>query len=194
MKDQYEHLGDFFTHGVCTKTRTIWFEVGEDNDTEGKSLDSLAKQLLVLESVDNAPITIYMRNDGGDVGAGLAIYDLIASSPCHITIVGVDSCSSMGSIILQAGDVRKLLPNSYIMIHEGTVSYPPSTKMSIDNWRKLNDYHDDRCYEIYLDKMREVDPSFTLKRLKTLLKCDTVLTAQRALELGLIDEIVEKRI
>jgi ATP-dependent protease ClpP protease subunit len=42
--------------------------------------------------------------------------------------------------------------------------------------------------------MMEVDPTFTLKRLKTLLKCDTVLTAQRALELGLIDEIIEKRV
>lgn len=193
MKDNYDHLSDFFSHGVCTKTRTIWFEVGESENTDGKSLDTLSKQLLILESVANDPITIYMRNDGGDVGAGLAIYDMIASSSCHITIVGVDNCSSMGSIILQAADTRKLLPSSYLMVHEGEVSYPPNSKMSVDNWRKHNEAQDNRCYEIYLNRINEVDPTFTKKKLLALLKCDTILSAEKALELGLIDDIVEKR-
>ena len=193
MKDNYDHLADFFSHGVCTLTRTIWFEVGESNDTEGKSLDNLGKQMLILESVDNDPITIYMRNDGGDVGAGFAIYDLLASSPCHITIIGLDNCSSMGSIIMQAADTRKLLPNAYMMIHEGEVSYPPNSRLNIDNWRKLNEIQDEKCYEIYLSRITEANPSFTKKKLKAMLKCDTILSAEQALELGLIDEVVEKR-
>ena len=193
MKDQYDHLSDFFTHGVCTKTRTIWFEVGEGSDTEGKSLDSFAKQLLILESVSMEPITIYMRNEGGEVGAGLAMYDLIQSSPCYITIIGIDSCSSMGSIVLQAADCRKLMGSSYLMIHDGLVVHSPNSKMSIENWRKLNDEHDQVCYDIYLKRLREVDPKFTLKRLKSMLICDTIFTAEKALAMGLIDEIVEKR-
>ena len=192
---RHEHLSDIFSYGVCTKTRKIWFDyTSDDDDTSSTSLDKLTRQISFLESLNSDPITIYMKNDGGCVSAGLAIHDFIKASPCYITIVGMDNLSSMGTVILQAADVRKVLPNTYLMIHEGTVSYDTNNPVDVDRWRELDRHQSEVCYEIYLNKIRKKHPKFTKAKLKTLLKHDTILKSpQEAIELGLVDSIEVKR-
>lgn len=192
MKD--ENLSDFLSTGVSLKSRVIWFDTcGDEDDTSDATVDKFCKQLLYLEAQSSDPITIYMKNDGGEVGAGLAIHDMIKLSPCRVTIIGLNNVSSMGSIIMQAADERKMLTNTYMMIHEGEVSYQSNHPKSTERWVKLDKILAEVCYDIYLDRIREVQPKFTKKRLTKLLEHDTILSVEEAIELGLIDEVVTKR-
>ena len=186
-----DNMTDYLNTGICPKNRIIHFErVSDEDDTSDVTAEKFAKQLFYLQSQSNAPITIYMKNEGGEVGAGLVIYNLIKMCPCRVTVVGLNSLSSMGSLILQAADERKLLQDSYLMIHEGEVSYSSNHPKSVKRWIKLDEIQAERCRDIYLERIHEVDSSYSKKRLTNLMEHDTILSAEEAIELGLLDEII----
>ena len=91
-----------------------------------------------------------MHTIGGDWNDGMAIYNAIALSPCHITILGYANVCSMSSIILQAADVRLLMPDTDFMIHFGEMStegYSLSVVSGADYERRLID----RMLDVYAD-------------------------------------------
>jgi ATP-dependent protease ClpP protease subunit len=91
-----------------------------------------------------------MHTIGGDWNDGMAIYHAISLSPCHITILGYASVCSMSSIILQAADVRLLMPDTDFMIHFGemaTEGYSLSVVSGADYERRLID----RMLDVYAD-------------------------------------------
>lgn len=193
------NLAHFFEYGVNVQDRIIYYgsslflDDGSEGGVEAFSTARFLKGLLLLENAapqGDKPITIVMNTPGGEVHHGLAVYDAIKSCVNFVTIVVYGQASSMGSWILQAGDKRILSQNAEVMIHYGTEgSYPTHTHIFISNAKNC-DKLNKKMEQMYLNRIKEKHPDFKLSRLRKMLNFDTSLSAQDAINLGLVDEIL----
>jgi len=144
------------------------------------------------------PVTAHLHSCGGHWNEGMAIYDSIRAMPYETTIVSYTHARSMSSIILQAAHRRYLMPNSYVMIHRGTLSMSGEVQTVQSNldFSRRND--DERMMEIYLDRMecsREFGKT-PRPRIRAKLEAlwgqrgDVFLTPQEALAWNLADGVV----
>jgi ATP-dependent protease ClpP protease subunit len=99
----------------------------------------------------------------------------------------------MGSIILQAADERVMAPRASQMIHYGQWSFDGHAKTG-QKWAKEFDRLDTWMEVMYLSRIQEKHPDFTLKKLKSMLNHDTFLTAEQSIEVGLLDSILEEHV
>lgn len=157
MRDDIER---WFDLNLDVKNRTIYMGSmmqdweGGESGVDNFMAEYFVKAMHVLESKGSKEITIVMNNPGGDWFHGMAIFDSIkyAKSPCTIKVYG--HAMSMGSIILQAGDKRILMPNSRFMIHygyDGKYGHSKIFERWADEGKRIN--HD--MENIYLDVMME---------------------------------------
>ena len=195
-----EMLDVVHLHGMILDKRTIYLtsalsqESGDEHGVGFSMSIPFIKNMKILESISHEPITIVMNTLGGNVYQGFAIYDAIKLSPCHTTIVVQGCAMSMGSIILQAGDVRVLMPNSFVMFHMGTastdISNPYEVKKSADFELKVGVMADKILHDRINAKRRidgRADMSAAKFKMLTVESC--WLTAQEAIDLGLADSI-----
>ena len=162
--------------------------LGEEvNDT---TASLVVAQLLYLEAQDpDKDIQMYINSPGGSVTAGMAIYDTMQYIKCDVSTICIGMAASMGAFLLAAGAKGKriALPNSEIMIHQplgGMQGQATDIKIHADHILRIK------------DKMNRILAENTGKPLKTIEKDterDNFMTAQEALEYGLIDKIYEKR-
>ena len=152
----------------------------------------LVAQLLFLESQGNEDITFFINSPGGVVTAGMAIYDTMQFIKPDVATVVMGQACSMGSLLATAGapGKRKMLPNARHMIHQPSggaggkqsdieIQYKEITKMKT-MLTELYVKHNTKG-KTYEDFERDMDR-------------DTFMSADEALEYGLIDQIVEKRL
>ena len=147
-------------------------------------------QLLYLEGQDNEKdISLYINSPGGSVTAGLAIYDTIKYIKCDVSTICMGMAASMGAFLLSAGTKGKrlALPNSTIMIHQPSggaqgqaTDMRIHTEWILDVKKKLN-------------QMLAEATGQPLEVIERDTERDNFMTAQQALEYGLIDKIIEKR-
>ena len=98
------------------KNRVIYLFGSVDVDMSFKAIVALHE----MENDDRkASITVFLNTDGGSESDGWAIYDAFKRSPCGITVIAVGECQSMGMILLQMGDNRKLALHTRCLIHLG---------------------------------------------------------------------------
>ena len=147
-------------------------------------------QLLYLEAQDaDKEISLYINSPGGSISSGMAIYDTMNFIKCDVSTICIGMAASMGAFLLAAGAKGKriALPNSEIMIHQplgGRQGQATDIKIHADHILRIK------------DKMNRILAENTGKPLKTIEKDterDNFMTAQEALEYGLIDKIYEKR-
>ena len=147
-------------------------------------------QLLYLEAQDaDKEISLYINSPGGSISSGMAIYDTMNFIKCDVSTICIGMAASMGAFLLAAGTKGKriALPNSEIMIHQplgGMQGQATDIKIHADHILRIK------------DKMNRILAEHTGKPLKPIEKDterDNFLTAQEALEYGLIDKIYEKR-
>ena len=147
-------------------------------------------QLLYLEAQDaDKEISLYINSPGGSISSGMAIYDTMNFIKCDVSTICIGMAASMGAFLLAAGTKGKCiaLPNSEIMIHQplgGMQGQATDIKIHADHILRIK------------DKMNRILAENTGKPLKTIEKDterDNFMTAQEALEYGLIDKIYEKR-
>ena len=150
----------------------------------------MVAQLLYLEAQDaDKEISLYINSPGGSISSGMAIYDTMNFIKCDVSTICIGMAASMGAFLLAAGTKGKriALPNSEIMIHEplgGMQGQATDIKIHADHILRIK------------DKMNRILAENTGKPLKTIEKDterDNFMTAQEALEYGLIDKIYEKR-
>jgi len=157
----------------------------------------IVAQLLFLEAEETSkPIHLYINSPGGSVTAGLAIYDTMqyVSSPIHTYCVG--QAASMGSLLLAAGEKgkRHCLPNASIMIHQpsggasGQASDIAIHAKEILRIRKLLT----GIYQRHCCQATESQEQ-GLHRFETALERDYFMTAQQALDFGIVDGVLERR-
>lgn len=152
--------------------------------------NSIVAQLLFLESEDpDKDIHLYINSPGGSVTAGLAIYDTMQYIKSPVSTICVGLAASMGAVLLAGGakGKRLALPNAEIMIHQplgGARGQASDIEIQAKNILKTK------------ERMNKILASHTGQDLKKIAKDtdrDNYMTAQDALEYGLIDRIIESR-
>jgi len=150
--------------------------------------NTIVAQLLLLDSQNpEREIQLYINCPGGEVYAGLAIYDTMQyiSSPISTICVGI--AMSMGSVILMAGNKGKrfALPNSRIMIHQGSAGFRGNTPDLEVQAREVL-FLRDRMIDLY-HKHTEVPQDKLLRDMER----DYFMSPEEAKKYGLVDQIVQ---
>ena len=149
-------------------------------------------QLLYLEGQDpDKDIDLYINSPGGSITAGMAIYDTMNYIKCDVSTICIGMAASMGSFLLSSGakGKRYTLPNSEILIHQPLISGGLSGQCSDI---KIHSDHLVRTRE----KMNRILAANTGKPIETInidTDRDNYMTAQQALEYGLVDKIITNR-
>lgn len=168
------------------KERIIF--LGEEvNDTTASLVVS---QLLFLESEDpEKDINLYINSPGGSVTAGMAIYDTMQYVKCDVSTMCMGMAASMGAFLLAGGakGKRLALPNAEIMIHQpsgGAQGQATEIEIAAEHIlktkKRLNTILSKNTGQSYETIARDTER-------------DNWLSAQEALEYGLIDKVVENR-
>jgi ATP-dependent Clp protease protease subunit len=150
----------------------------------------IVAQLLHLESEDpDKDISIYINSPGGIVYAGLAIYDAMQFVKPDISTVCVGMAMSMGSIILAGGTKgkRSALPNSKIMIHQGSAGFQGTPADIEIQAREVLDLK--RRMEGILSRHTGLPED----KIHADMDRDYYMTAAEALDYGIIDNVIEHR-
>ena len=165
----------------------IIFLSEEVNDT---TASLIVAQLLYLEAQDpDKDIQFYINSPGGSVTAGLAIYDTMKYIKCDVSTICIGMAASMGAFLLAGGTKGKryALPNAEIMIHQPSggaqgqaTDMRIHTEWILDVKKKLN-------------KMLSEATGQPLEVIERDTERDNFMTAQQALEYGLVDRIIDKR-
>ncbi len=165
----------------------IIFLCDEVNDA---TASLVVAQLLFLEAQDaDKDICLYINSPGGSISAGMAIYDTMNFIKCDVSTICIGMAASMGAFLLSAGTKGKriALPNSEIMIHQplgGMQGQASDIKIHAEHILRIK------------DKMNEILAQQTGQDIETIRRDtdrDNYMTAQQALDYGLIDKIIEKR-
>ena len=147
-------------------------------------------QLLFLEAENpEKAISMYINSPGGIVSSGLAIYDTMQYVKPPVSTMCVGQAASMGSLLLSAGEKgqRFALPNSRIMVHQPSGGFQGQATDIEIHAREILDLKN-RLNTIYSKHTGQ-----SVKKITEILERDKFLNPKEAKELGLIDEIVEKR-
>ena len=159
----------------------------EVNDT---TASLIVAQLLYLEAQDpDKDIQFYINSPGGSVTAGMAIYETMQYIKCDVSTICIGMAASMGAFLLSSGAKGKrfALPNAEIMIHQPSAGTKGQiTDMAI-HLKRL---------EIVKERMNRILSENTGKSIETVTadcERDNFMTAQEALEYGLIDRVIERR-
>ncbi len=161
-----------------------------NEEVNSASAGVVVAQLLYLEGQDpEKDISLYINSPGGVITDGMAIYDTMQYIKCDVSTICLGMAASMGAFLLAAGTKGKrfALPNSEIMIHQPSGgAQGQATDISI---------HANHILRVK-DKLNQILSERTGQPLDVV-KCDTerdnFMTAQEALEYGLIDKVIEHR-
>ena len=159
------------------------------NDT---TASLVVAQLLFLESQDTEKdISLYINSPGGSVSAGMAIYDTMNYIKCDVSTICIGMAASMGAFLLSSGAKGKriALPNSEIMIHQpliggGLGGQQPDIMIQAKNLERTRER---------LESILAANAGKTAEEIHEACERDNYMTAQEALEYGLIDKVIEKR-
>ena len=150
-------------------------------------------QMLFLEGQDpEKDISFYINSPGGVITAGMAIYDTMQYIKCDVSTICMGMAASMGAFLLSSGTKGKrlALPNSEILIHQPLIAGGGISGQCTDI--KIHSYH-----MVYTrNKLNEILSKNTGKPLDVIerdTERDNYLTAQEAMEYGLIDKVIEHR-
>ncbi len=151
--------------------------------------NSIVAQLLFLEAEDpEKDISLYINSPGGSITAGMAIFDTMQFIKSDVSTICTGMAASMGAFLLAAGEKGKryALPNSEVMIHQplgGTQGQATDieihAKRIIQMREKINEILSERTGQPIEVIERDTDR-------------DNFMTAQRSVDYGLIDKILER--
>ena len=147
-------------------------------------------QLLYLEGQDpDKDIHLYINSPGGSISAGMAIYDTMQFIKCDVSTICIGMAASMGSFLLAAGakGKRLALPNSEIMIHQplgGARGQASDIKIQADHILFIRN----RMNHLYSQMTGQ--PIEVIERDT---ERDNFMTAEQAMNYGLIDRVITKR-
>ena len=168
------------------KDRIIFLGGEIDDDVA----NTVVAQLLFLEMEDpDADICLYINSPGGSVTAGMAIYDTMQYIKPQVRTVGIGMAASMGAFLLMAGEKGKrcALPNSEVMIHQPLGgAQGQATDVQIRAEWLLKTKEKMICMKAEMTGQPEEVIRRDLER-------DHFMSAQEALEYGIIDEIFDPR-
>ena len=165
----------------------IIFISGEITD---ETANTVVAQLIYLEAKDSSKdISLYINSPGGSVTAGLAIYDTMNYIKCDVSTICVGMAASMGAFLLSSGakGKRYALPNSEVMIHQplgGASGQATDIVITANHIQKIKEK---------LTKILAQNSGKPYEKVAEDCERDNYMSAQEALEYGLVDKIFYKR-
>lgn len=166
--------------------------LGEEVSDTSASL--IIAQLLFLEAQDpEKDIQLYINSPGGSISAGLAIYDTMKYIKCDVSTICMGLAASFGAFLLAGGTKgkRMALPNAEIMIHQpaihgnGVQGQATDIKIVSDHILKSKER---------LNRILAQNTGKTIEQITLDTERDNYMSAAEALEYGLIDRIIDKRL
>jgi len=166
--------------GVHLPSRTIFL-------TGDVSSEMLAKFLPALYSLDRpgAPIRVILSTHGGDAGSGHAIYDAMRMAQSPVVVDAYGSCMSMGAVLLQGGDLRRIAPQCRFMIHNCFLEMSDGNANKLLVTAKEASHMDERNAEILSLRSEK-----TTKEIIALFENDTFLSAEQTVKCGFADSVL----
>ena len=161
-----------------------------NDQVDNASASVIIAQLLYLEGQDpDKDISFYINSPGGSVSAGLAIYDTMQYIKCDVSTICMGMAASMGAFLLSAGakGKRYALPNSEIMIHQ-----PLGQAQGQATDILIHASHIEKT-RANLNKILAENTGKPLEVIEKDTERDNFMSAQEALEYGLIDKVITKR-
>ena len=165
----------------------IVFLSGEINDAVA---NTVVAQLIYLEAKDpSKDINLYINSPGGSVTAGFAIYDTMNYIKCDVSTICIGMAASMGAFLLSSGarGKRFALANSEIMIHQplgGAQGQASDIKIAAEHILKTKHK---------LNRILAANSGRPLEQIERDTDRDNYLSAEEALQYGLIDKVFSKR-
>ncbi len=165
----------------------IIFLSGEINDAVA---NSVVAQLIYLEGKNpDKDIYLYINSPGGSVSAGLAIYDTLNYIKCDVSTICIGLAASMGAFLLSSGTKGKrfALPNSEIMIHQplgGTQGQASDIEIQARHMQKIKQK---------INRILSENTSQPLEKIEKDTDRDFYMSADEAVNYGLVDKIFDKR-
>jgi len=159
----------------------------EVNDT---TASLVVAQLLYLEGADpDKDINLYINSPGGSVTAGMAIYDTMNYLKCDVSTICIGMAASMGAVLLSSGTKGKRFatPNAEVMIHQPSSGFQGQVsdiKIRADWLQKTKDK---------LNRMLADQTGQPMEIIERDTDRDNFMSAQEAMDYGLIDKILDKR-
>ncbi len=149
-------------------------------------------QMLYLEGQDpEKDIDLYINSPGGSISAGLAIYDTMKYIKCDVSTICIGMAASMGAFLLSSGTKGKrfALPNSEVMIHQpliggGVGGQATEIKIISDHLIQTREN---------LNRMLAENTGKSIEEIARDTERDNYLSAQEAMEYGLIDKVITHR-
>ena len=168
--------------GINTDTNTLYLA----GDVGGETLHSGAIHMdIMLRMNPTDEINLHLNSFGGDTYAMFGLIDKMRSLNVNVNTICLGTCMSAGAVILAAGTgVRKAHKHSSIMVHDGQIGIQ---EKAADFMKASEHFKDltDRC-----NKLMEEVTKKDFEYWENLSKFDSYFTAEQALEVGIIDEII----
>ena len=168
------------------KDRIIF--LGEEvNDV---SAGLIVSQLLFLEAEDpGKDIQLYINSPGGSISAGMAIYDTMQFIKCDVSTICIGLAASMGAFLLSAGTKGKrlALPNAEIMIHQPSAGTQGQITDMALHLKRLE------VVKRRMNRILAANTGRSVEEVTADCERDNFMTAEEALQYGLIDKVIEKR-
>jgi ATP-dependent Clp protease, protease subunit len=168
---------------ACSRTIYLWADIDQD---------SIGQCITTLMTVDQTPgdIRLVLSSCGGDSHDGLALYDAIRAARNDVTIDVYGNCYSIASIILQAGDLRRLSKNVEFMIHNGHLHIVEEARESAEGLTNMGKQL--ARIDLLLQGILAKHSGNTIKTIQKWTQQDFFLTAAQAVRLGFADEIIKE--
>lgn len=189
-------------HNVNFDTRELYLH-SDASDINHKTAMQFIKNLRILDVQNHNTILVHMYVAGGDWCDGMAVFDAVRQAKSAITFLAYASVSSMSTIVLQAADLRVLMPNCEFMVHHGNLSieanYLESTAMvdiNKKNAKKMLQILAQRCSsgQFFQEKGYSYSRITSYLDNKMRYKGDWYLSAEEAVYYGFADGVFgEKR-
>ena len=162
-----------------------------DTDVNEHVSSLLVAQFLFLESQGNEDISFFINSPGGSVTAGMAIYDVMQFIKPDVSTIVMGQACSMGSLLATDGapGKRKILPSARHMIHQpsgGAGGQATDMEIQVNEIIKMKK----NLTQIYV---KHNSKGKTFEEFHAAMERDNFMSAQEALEYGLVDEIITHR-
>lgn len=197
-------LSDIHNYNIDVENREIYLHSHLAEENEGgvdyRSAVVLAKNLRYLNLLSLDPILIHMHIPGGSWSDCLAMFDAVQMSKARVGVLAYGMAESCSGVLLQAPDLRILMPNTHVMVHYGSFSLDgehskaavSSVKWNEQECDKMVDIFTDRCMNGPIAKEKNWKRMMAKKHIVSQLanKCDWILNADEAVYYGFADGIL----
>jgi ATP-dependent protease ClpP protease subunit len=205
MQNKENDIFYLHDHNIDIPNREVYLHsyLGESDEEGGidyRSSVKFEKNLRYLNLLSLEPILVHMHLPGGHWQDCLGMYDAIKASKAKVIILAYAKAESSSSVLLQAADLRILMPNTNVLIHYGSFSVDAEHSKAAAagiQWNerecdKMVDVFTDRCMNSSIYKAKNWKRMMAKKHITSQLanKCDWILTAPEAVEYGFADGVL----